>query len=75
MPTLYVKQMLKAAKEVLSKQLEDVEKFEDEKARKVVAKIHRQRFWIEQNENSLADADAKKRREIAASLAHQGERP
>src|SRR3954470_942838 len=74
-PTLYVKQMMKAAEEVLSKQLEDVEKFKDEKARMVEAKINRLRFWIEQHENSLADADAKKRREIATSLGHQGDGP
>jgi hypothetical protein len=73
-PTLYVKQMLKGAEEVLGKQLQELEKLgRDEKAQKVAKRIHRLRYWIEHNQDSIADADAKKRREILKELPREGE--
>ena len=68
-PTLYVKQMMKAGKEELGKQLEELEKLgANQEAQKVIRKIHRLRFWIEQNEGRLPGAEGKKREEILAAL-------
>jgi hypothetical protein len=73
-PTLYVKQTLKGAEEVLGKQLQELEKLgSNQGAVKVEGKIHRLRFWIEQNQGGLGEADAKKRREILKELPGEGE--
>lgn len=73
-PTLYVKQSLKAAEQALGKQLEELEKLgSDQGAQRVVGKIHRLRFWIERNQDGLGEADAAKRREILKELAGEGE--
>src|SRR2546423_9753282 len=75
-PTLYVKQMLKAAEEVLGKNLQDLEKLgRNEDAQRVVRKIHRLRYWIESHQKELGEADAKKRREILKAIPPDGEGP
>src|SRR5437016_4754494 len=62
-PTLYVRQTMKAGEEALGKQLQKVEKLgADQKAQKVVRKIYRLRNWIEEHQQELAKAEAKKRR-------------
>src|ERR1041385_2673995 len=68
-PTLYVKQTLKGAEEVLSEQLQDLEKLgSNQEAQKVVRKIHRLRYWIESHQKDLGNADAAKRREILMAI-------
>ncbi len=75
-PTIYVKQMMKGGEEVLGKQLEELEKVGgDPEAQKVIRRIHRVRFWIEQNQGKLGDADAVKRAEILAALKSAREGP
>ena len=75
-PTLYVKQMMKAGEEALGKQLRELEKVgANQGAQKVIRRIHRVRFWIEQNEGKLGDADAMKRAEILAALKSAREGP
>src|SRR4051812_974052 len=75
-PTLYVKQMMKAGEEGLGKQLENLEKVSsDRDAQKVIRKIHRIRFWIEQNEEKLGEADGERGGEILDSLGREGEAP
>ncbi|HEV8293580.1 MAG TPA: hypothetical protein VGP94_16715 [Tepidisphaeraceae bacterium] len=75
-PTLYVRQTLKAAEEVLGKQLQELGKpGSDQDAQKVVRKIHRLRFWIEQHREELSGADAKKRKEILMALPSDAEGP
>src|SRR6266571_2341453 len=64
-PTLYVQQTMKAGEEVLSKKVQDLEELgSDEKAQGVERKIHRLRYWVEQNQNALAKADGVKRHQI-----------
>jgi hypothetical protein len=68
-PTLYVKQTMKAAEEVLEKQLADLEKVKgNEGAQRAVRKIERLRYWIESSEKKLGEADGKKRREILEGI-------
>jgi hypothetical protein len=75
-PTLYVKQTLKAAEEVLGKELQDLEKLgRNDEAQKVVRKIHRLRYWIESRQKELGEADAAKRREIWNAIRPDGEGP
>jgi hypothetical protein len=73
-PTLYVKQIFKGAEEALGEQLKDLEKLgANEDAQRVVRKINRLKFWIEQNQERLGEADGEKRREILATLRRAGE--
>ena len=75
-PTLYVKQTLKAGEEVLGKQLRELEKLgSNPDAQRVARKIHRLRFWIDHNQEELGKADAAKRREILKALPSDGEGP
>jgi hypothetical protein len=75
-PTLYVKQMFKAGDKALKQQLQELEKLgSDERAKRVVGKIHRLRYWIESHQKDLPEADEKKRREILNSLPADGEGP
>ncbi len=75
-PTLYVKQMLKAAEEVLGKKLRDLEKLgRNEEAQRVMRKIHRLRYWIESHQKELGEADAAKRREILNAIPSDAEGP
>src|SRR5437667_2146383 len=75
-PTLYVKQTMKAGEEVLSKKLQDLEKLgSDQEAQRVEAKIHRLQYWVEQNQDALEKADGVKRHQILAALPREGEGP
>src|SRR5438552_16154534 len=61
-PTLYVRQTMKAGEEVLSKKLQELEKLgSDQEAQRVEAKIHRLRYWVEQSQDAWEKADGVKR--------------
>ena len=73
-PTLYLKQMMKAGEEELDKQLQQLQKVgSDQNAQRVVKKMQRLRSWLEQNQEQLSKADGPKRHQILATLPREGE--